>query len=219
MNLFLHAADSLKCGFARMAKHPARWLLFSVLTLIPVANFFVSGALLKIYRHEEPTLAEPKKCFVQGFFSVIINAIYMIIPLIIIFVFLLSGLLVGGETGDISGLLEGLLYGAVLGLGFAAIPAVFFSMVAIPAIINYARAKSIIAAFNFYEIPDLIRALGWGRYFLSWIVIIVCNLLISVLYLVVGLIPGVGFILSALVWFVCLVPVSVFNNTYWAKLL
>lgn len=219
MNLIRHTADSLKTGFAVSAKHPGRWLLLTLLMLIPIVNFFAIGALVKIYRNEEVSLNGPKKCFIQGLLVTLVTIIYMIIPIIISLIFIISGFVVGAETENITDVLQGLLIGSGLSISVGIIPYIIFNLIALPAVINFVRSEKILGAFNFYEILDMIRARGWGKYILAWIVLLVFNLLVTLVYTGLAFIPAFGTFISLIVWLVFLVPLAVFNNTYWTKLL
>jgi hypothetical protein len=219
MNLILHTAESLKGGFAFSINHPGRWILYTVLMLIPIVNLFAAGALLKIYRGEEASLERPGRCFLEGLLAVLINTVYMIIPIVITSVFIISGITVGLEYGDFTQFLTGFLLGSGLGIGIGIIPFILFSMIALPAIINFVRSKKLLSAFNFYEIFDMIRGLGLGKYILAWVVIVIFYVILSLVEGALYLIPVCGDIIMIVVWAVLLVPVAVFNNIFWNKLL
>ena len=182
--------SSIKFGITTSVSKPLRWLILTILTIIPIVNFFAAGIYLKVFRGEEISFDNIGKCFVQGLLAVIIGIIYMIIPIIINAV--LSGL---GIVGTIIGIIVALI----------------FALFAVPAIVLFARSGNFGAAFKFADIKAIINQFGFGKYIaavlIELILVAIIGAIIGVLY---TFITPVGIILGIVV---C-VPMALFVVKY-----
>jgi len=162
------------------------WLILAILTIIPIVNWIAIGTYVKILRGAEPKLENIGKSFVDGLLVTIICIIYMIIPIIIAIVLGVGGGLAAGLTGSPA------VAGGV-GIGIFIICLILFllfSLLMIPAIVNFARG-GFGAAFSFGTIFGMISKVGWLKYILAIIVIWIIFGIISLL----GGIPYVGWLI------------------------
>lgn len=240
MGLFGTFGEGLSFAIANTVKKPLLWIglailvflgvltvmavswgpvavtIFSVLTII--ATFLFSGIMLKIYRNEEPDFANAGRSFVQGLLWVIITIIYMLIPAIL---FLVVGgasvlpMLTGTAVGEALGVGVGLV-----GIALAIVVAIIFALIMVPAEINFAR-KGFGAAFAFSDIFGMIKKVGWGKYILAWIVIIIASIIFGIILGIlglIGLIPVVGVIIDGVITSLLIVIFWIAMYKFWAIL-
>jgi len=180
-----------------------RLIILIVLDIIPIVNWIVIGYAARVLRESPGTEAPPKlekygEMFVDGAKVTFASIIYMLIPTILIavgasslFAGVLSSSLVGlaapsvmlGGTGVVL-LLVGILLGIILLFLLAA------------GMAHMLKTGKFGKAFAFGEILSIIRRIGWGKY-IGWIVVLV--IITVVLGGVAGLIPYVGWVISAVI--------------------
>jgi len=175
-----------------------RLIILIILNLIPLVNWIVLGYAARVLR-EAPTSEAPPKLekysnlFVDGARVSIASLIYMIVPLILIVAGAVS--MGGGFFGsEATGLMLGGL-GIVLLLVGILLAFVFLIFLGV-GIAHMVKTEKFGKAFAFGEILNIIRRIGWGKY-LSWaIVTIIIAIVISALS---GIVPYVGWLLSAII--------------------
>lgn len=186
MGLFGTAFNALKWGFSVNFKHIGRWLLLTLLSIIPIVFWISDGALMRVLKGEEPDLSPVGKNFVNGFFLFLIALIYAIIPCLIMLI---------------------PVVGQIIGI----ILLILVCIIMIPAEINFARTGKFGAAFKFSEIFGMISKLGWGKYILAIIVMLIFVIIISLILGLITMIPIVGLIVVILVS----IPLLCFELKYW----
>lgn len=186
MGLFGTAFDALKWGFSVNFKHIGRWLLLTLLSIIPIVFWISDGALMRVLKGEEPDLSPVGKNFVNGFFLFLIALIYAIIPCLIMLI---------------------PVVGQIIGI----ILLILVCIIMIPAEINFARTGKFGAAFKFGEIFGMISKLGWGKYILAIIVMLIFGIIIGLILGLITMIPIVGLIVVILVS----IPLLCFELKYW----
>jgi hypothetical protein len=194
MGLFGTCWNDLKWGFSTNFSHIGRWLILTILSIIPIICWIADGALLKILKGEEPEIAPAGKSFVTGFFLFLIALIYMIVPCLIMLI---------------------PVVGWILGI----ILTILVCLIMIPAEINYARSGKFGKAFAFGEIFGMIGKLGWGKYILAIIVMIILGLIVGIILgligFILGLIPVVGLILTIIISILVFIPLICWELKYW----
>ena len=175
-----------------------RLIILIILNLIPLVNWIVLGYAARVLR-EAPTSEAPPKLekysnlFVDGARVSIASLIYMIVPLILIVAGAVS-MGAGFFGSEATGLMLGGL-GIVLLLVGILLAFVFLIFLGV-GIAHMVKTEKFGKAFAFGEILNIIRRIGWGKY-LSWaIVTIIIAIVISALS---GIIPYVGWLLSAII--------------------
>ena len=187
-------STSIKFGLSTSVSKPLRWLILTILTIIPIVNFIAQGIYLKVFRGEEISFENIGKSFVQGLLAVVISIIYMIIPTIIYYA--LSGI---GVVGSIIGI----------------ILMIIFALFAIPALVLYARSEKFGAAFKFADIKALIGQLGFGKYLVAFLIAIV---FLVVIFGIIGLLMGVLAPVGVILLIVLCVPLELFEVKYFQGL-
>lgn len=185
-------------GFAKdkLAGSPVTWLILSILNLVPIVDWIVYGVYVKILRGEEPDLNNMGKSFVDGLLALIIGLIYMIVPIILIIVVSVGMFTVGSVTvtpGDpsVSGISEAAGFAVMFGLIILSFVVAFlFSLLATPAVVNFAR-KGFWAAFRIGELVRMIGKAGLLKYIVS---LILLWIIFSVIVFICMLIPIIGWI-------------------------
>jgi hypothetical protein len=181
------------------------WLILAILTIIPIVNWIAIGTYIKVLRGEEPKLENIGKSFVDGLLALIICIIYMLIPAIIAIILGVGGVFAAGLTGS-SAVAGGVGIGIFI---LCLILFLLFSLLMIPAIVNFAR-KGFGAAFSLGEIFGMISKAGWLKYILAIIVIWIIFAIISLL----GAIPFIGWLIM-----IILAPfLSIWSFKYFANL-
>ena len=202
MGLFETAFDAVKWGLTTNFRHIGRWLLLTVLSIIPIANLLSSGALLKVLTGEEPEIEPAGRTFLNGLLWLVISIIYMIIPVIIAAVSLILLLNNGASAGAALG---------IAGIIISIILAVIISLIMIPAMIHFARTGKFAKGFAFGEIFAMIKNVGAGRYIVAILVWLIVSFIISFVLGIICLIPILGWI----VLFLAFVPLMCFEYKYW----
>jgi len=166
------------------------WILLMILTIIPIVNFIAIGTYLKIFRGEDPKVADIGKSFVDGLLAFIIAVIYMIIPTIIALILGGGTLLAAGLTGSAASFVA-----ASIGGFICLIIYILFVLIMIPAVINFVR-NGFGAAFHFSEIFGMIGKVGWLNY-------ILCIIVVGIIFGIFGLlgrIPFVGWLIMIIIY-------------------
>jgi len=182
----------------KLISDSGRLIILIILNLIPLVNWIVLGYAARVLR-EAPTSEAPPKLekysnlFVDGARVSIASLIYMIVPLILIVAGAVS-MGAGFFGSEATGLMLGGL-GIVLLLVGILLAFVFLIFLGV-GIAHMVKTEKFGKAFAFGEILNIIRRIGWGKY-LSWaIVTIIIAIVISALS---GIVPYVGWLLSAII--------------------
>lgn len=201
MNLTENLSNSFEFA-KRLLSDGGRLIILIVLDIIPIVNWIVVGYAARVLRESPATEVPPKlerygEMFVDGAKVFFASLIYMLIPIILIatggaslFAGLLSmqgsvvvpSVMLGGAGAVLLlvGVLSGIILLLLLAVGMA----------------HMLKTGKFGKAFAFGEILSIIRSIGWGKY-IRWIVVL---LIISiVLGGVAGLIPYVGWVISAVI--------------------
>ena len=185
-------------GFAKdkLGGSLVTWLILSILNLIPIVDWIVFGVYVKVLRGEEPDLENLGKTFIDGLLALIIGIIYMMVPIILI-IFVSVGMFTFGSVtvtqagSPVPAVAAGagiaLMFGLII-LSF--VVAFLFSLLATPAIVNFAR-NGFGAAFRIGELIRMIGKAGWLKYIVS---LVLLWIIFSVIVFICMLIPFIGWI-------------------------
>jgi hypothetical protein len=173
-----------------------RWILLIIISAIPIINFIFTGYTLRVMKGiaPAPELEDYINLFITGLIAVIIGFIWFL-PAIIIGMILVGGAIISGSLLDVSSnaaAIAGALVGLGIGAAVTALVFIIFSLVAIIGIIRYARTEKFGDAFAFSAILDTIKSIGWLNYFIA---ILVFEIIAFIVYLVLAMIPVIGWIL------------------------
>ena len=200
----MNLGDNLRDSFEyakRLFSDAGRLIILIVLSLIPIVDWIVIGYQARVLRESPgagtpPKLEKYSELFVDGAKVFFATLIYMVIPLILIIVggvstfaglmstsgpVLAAGLVLGGAGTVI--LLVGIILMVLL---------LIFLAVGIAHMIKTGKFGK---AFAFGEILNIIRGIGWVKY-IGWIVVVV--IIGAVVSAVSGLVPIVGWVISAI---------------------
>jgi hypothetical protein len=176
--------------------------LFSIL-IIPA--FLLLGYALRIIRktmegeNKPPAFDELGAMFVDGLKYLVVVIIYFLIPGILIGMGIMSAI-ASIPSYDLMGLdasIITILTGSGLFL-LGVLIAIVITVISNIGIANMAHKGEIGAAFRFGEILSIIGSIGWGKYIVWYIVLIVIATLFSVVGVLVQLIPILGAIVYIL---------------------
>lgn len=201
MNLSENLSNSFEFA-KRLLSDGGRLIILIVLDIIPIVNWIVIGYAARVLRESPGTETPPKlekygEMFVDGAKVTFASLIYMLVPVILIatgasslFAGILSlqggfaaPILMLGGTGVVF-LLAGILLGIILLLLLAA------------GMAHMLKTGKFGKAFAFGEILRIIRGIGWGKY-IAWIIVLV--IISMIMGGVAGLIPYVGWVISAII--------------------
>lgn len=186
-----------------------RVVILIVLDLIPIVNWIVVGYASRALKESPGSEAPPKLenyggLFVDGAKIFFASLIYMIIPIILIAAGVGSSVAALALTGGPNFVMGAPTLGQMFVLGGAGIAFVLigaivaFLMLIILAggMAHMIKTGSFGKAFAFGEIFGLIGKIGWGKY-LAWIVLVA--IIAVIVGGVVGAIPYVGWLISAII--------------------
>lgn len=145
---------------------------------------------------EPPSFGDWGGLFMKGLMSLVIGLIYMIVPIVVAAV-TVGGSILALATGSNAGQAAGLA-GVFGGLGLSFVLALVFGYFAVVAIVNFARTGEFGAAFDFTTIRQV--ALD-GDYFVAWLLSIVVFVIASIIGSVLNVVPFLGAIVGAFVFF------------------
>jgi hypothetical protein len=177
--------------------------IFSIL-IIPF--FIVLGYALRVMKAsieggtEPPAFDELGTMIVDGLKYLVVMIGYFLIPGILMGMGIMSAIasipsydMMGGGASVIALLTGSGLF--ILGV----LLAIIISVIANMGIANMAHTGKLGAAFRFGEILRIIGSIGWGKYIIWYIVLIIIALLFSVVGMLIALIPILGAIAYILV--------------------
>lgn len=206
-----------------------RWILLTIVTIIPIVNFISLGYMMEIYRSTKPApeLEDWGTLFMDGLKLFIVTLIYMIPVIVIIAVFGGIGVLgmAASGNGD-SALAAGAIASLMGGIFLALIVALLISIIAAVGVIRFTRTGSISEAFNFSAILETIGRIGWVDYIIALVILFIAVAVVQFVVMfitsvVAGLlmfIPIIGWIIGPLItWvisFIIAVPLYIFQSRY-----
>ena len=200
MNLGDNLSDSFEYA-RKLFSDAGRLIILIVLSIIPIVDWIVIGYQARVLRESPGTGTPPKlekygELLVDGAKVFFAALIYMLIPLILIIV---------GGVSTFAGLMSTsaavLAAGLVLGgAGVVILLVGIILMILLLIILAVGMAHMIKTgkfgkAFAFGEILNIIRGIGWVKY-LGWVVVVV--IIAFVVSAISGLIPYVGWVISAI---------------------
>lgn len=198
-----------------------RWILLFICTVI-FPLFW--GYQWRIYRGEPrmPQLDDWVGMFIDGIKLLVVSIIYFIVPMIIFIAIGGAGILMGRATDSLG---TGALIGTLIGMLIGVLIFFIFSLIAMMALVRFARTDSFREAFNLSAIVAHIGKIGWLRYILAliilWIIIavsvFVLILVVGVVSVILALIPIIGLILGAILNIVVTVLIGPFVGVFSAR--
>lgn len=184
-------------------------IILIVLDLIPFVNWIVVGYAARVLKESPGTDAPPKleeygNLFVDGAKIFFASLIYMLIPLLLIGAgvgsFVAAMLAAGGPDFVVRGFTPGamfLLGGTGLVLVLVGVVVAFLMLIILAAgVAHMIKTGKFGKAFAFGEIFGVLGKIGWGRY-LAWVILVA--IIAVIVGAVVGAIPYVGWLISAIV--------------------
>ena len=169
-----------------------RWILLIIISIIPIVNFILYGYTIRVLRGTKPApeLEDYVQLFIDGLLYMIISIIWMI-PAIIVAVILIGGS-VGVAMASDPAAAGAAIAGMGIGVLLTTIVAILCGLFATIGIVRFARMEKFGEAFAFGAIKDKIGEIGWVNYIISLIVI---GIVIGVIYMILALIPIIGWLL------------------------
>ena len=181
-----------------------KWMRWIILIISSIIFPLIMGYSLRVMKGTTPA-PEPGDylgMFIDGIKMIIIEIVYMIIPIIIgAVIFFMSGgfgiltmmLMDVGNWLAYAGMLI-----ATLGVSLFVLLIIsfIFSLFGIIGMVRFARTGSMGEAFAFSEITNTIGKIGWVQYIIA---LIVLNIVLAVIYGIISLIPVIGFLLLLII--------------------
>ncbi|MDK2975408.1 MAG: hypothetical protein PWP08_1779 [Methanofollis sp.] len=196
-----------------------KWvLLFISMIIFPLWG----GFQWKIYKGESqlPSLEGWVEMFVNGIKLIIVGFVYGLIPFIV-------SMVVGGAGDLASGGSDAASAAMLVGMIISLIISFLFSLIAMMALIRFARTNSFGEAFNFSAIVAHIGKIGWLNYILAliilWIVLLVAVMLfiivVGIISVALALIPVVGRIIALILIAIVAILIGPFVGVFEARYL
>ncbi len=166
-----------------------RWILLTIISIIPIVQFITYGYTLRVMRGIKPApeLEDYVKLFIDGLLYFIIALIWLIPT------FIIGGILIGGS---ILALMSGSdaigIAGMGIGLLVTFIVAAICGLFSTIGIVRFARMEKFGEAFAFGAIMEKIGEIGWVNYIISLIVV---GIVVGIIYMVLVIIPVIGWLL------------------------
>ncbi len=183
----------------------AKWILLVIGTIIFP---FILGYMFWIFRGTKPApeLTDGVKMFIDGLKLLVLGLIYFI-PVYIVSLLFFGGvygpLIATFGTGNVQESINAVLNalaGLAVGFILVQILQILIFIVLIIAAVRYARTNNIAEAFNFSAIFEQISRIGWGEYIVALIILWVVEVIISVIFAGIGLIPILGWLIVLILY-------------------
>jgi hypothetical protein len=181
--------------------------ILTIISILVIPVFLVMGYFFRILKSsiagfdELPDFDEWGEMFIDGLKIFVVQFVYLLIPLIVIFIGAWASIasISVTEAGNLTNptLVFGLIGGtAIIGI----ILAILFELIGSIAVANMALNDSEFgAAFRFSEILEKISMIGWGKYIVWYIVMIIVTFIGGIIASVLQVIPFIGMIIALLV--------------------
>lgn len=197
-----------------------KWVRWIILIISSIIFPLIMGYSLRVMKGTTPA-PEPGDylgMFIDGIKMIIIEFVYMIIPLIIaIATFSMSGgfgsiAMLGMNVENPLAYIGMLIATFGLSLVLFMIVAFIFSLFGIIGMVRFARTGSMGEAFAFGEITNTIGKIGWVQYIIALIVLFI---VIFVIYAVIGLIPVIGGLINLIIApYIVMMTSRYYSNLY-----
>lgn len=197
-----------------------KWVRWIILIISSIIFPLIMGYSLRVMKGTTPA-PEPGDylgMFIDGIKMIIIEIVYMIIPLIIaIATFSMSGgfgsiAMLGMNVENPLAYIGMLIATFGLSLILFMIVAFIFSLFGIIGMVRFARTGSMGEAFAFGEITNTIGKIGWVQYIIALIVLFI---VIFVIYAVIGLIPVIGGLINLIIApYIVMMTSRYYSNLY-----
>jgi hypothetical protein len=193
-------SDSIKYPSAVWTK----WLILGVILIIPIVNFIGIGYLFRIIKatfagiDEVPDFDEVGELFIDGLKIFIVGLIYAI-PVVIIGVIISLIFSFGYQNTTTFSSVD--MFAIIAGSLVYVIVAIIVGLIEVMAIANMALYEGELgAAFKFSEVMDRIAMIGWGKYIIWYIIMILLALVAYVIAAGISILTfGIGIIVAILV--------------------
>ncbi len=181
--------------------------ILTIISILVIPVFLVMGYFFRILKSsiagfdELPDFDEWGEMFIDGIKIFVVQFVYLLIPLIVIFIGIWASIasISVTDTGTMTNplLFMGLMGGtAIIGI----ILAIIFELIGSIAVANMALNNSEFgAAFRFSEILEKISMIGWGKYIVWYIVMIIISIIGGFIASILNVIPFIGMIIALLV--------------------
>ena len=196
-----------------------KWVKWIVLAI----PFMTQGYSIQVFKGTKPApeINDWVANFINGIKLFIVGFVYAI-PLIILAAIFFIGAIIaafGGSSGadptaGVMAAIGAALIGALLFLVFLVIILLILPI----AYVRFARTDSFGEAFNFSAVLAHIGKIGWGSYIIALIAgliaFIIIEIIIAIPYVILMMIPFVGYLLALLWSLIMAVPVGIFAARY-----
>jgi hypothetical protein len=188
-----------------------QWLLLFIATILLCIPLM--GYTVRVFRGDNPApeVTDWTLLVIDGIKYLIISLIYAIPTLILVFVTMGSAI-IALASGNPEVLVSG-IEGMILGIMLTVIVAIICCLFGMIGVIRFARTGSVGAAFNFPEIRETIGKIGWIPYILAFVVMFLVQLVVSLAFSAITMIPVLGIIIEL----VFIAPVAIFEARYFAR--
>lgn len=192
-------SDSIKFPSAGWSKV----VILGIILIIPIVNFIGIGYLFRIIKatfagiDELPDFDEVGELFIDGLKIFIVGIVYFI-PVAIIGIII--GALLSLSPATTTGTFTGFdMFSFALGYSIYIIVAIIVGLIEVMAIANMALYEGELgAAFKFSEVMDRIAMIGWGKYIVWYIIMVLLGVVaygiafgISFITFGIGIIVGI----------------------------
>lgn len=198
-------------GYAKEAVW-GKWLRWFLLIISMIIFPLILGYTMEIYRGTKPSpeLEHWWELFVDGVKLFVASLIYAI-PVLVIIILAIGAAIwpflpfYSGSPIDPSFSAPEAIYAAIvtfaIGIIVAVIVGIIITLISTIGIVRMARTERFREAFNFGEIIEHIRRIGWWPYIVALIVLWVVSILIVVVLELLMLVPYIG-----IIFWICFMP-------------
>jgi hypothetical protein len=208
--------DSFEYAKEAVMEKWVKWILLAI-------PFMTQGYSIQVFKGTKPApdVNDWVTNFINGIKLFIVGFVYAIPLIILAGIFFLGAIVafVSGNSGrDPTGLVMAAAGAALIGAILFVIFLIVILLLLPVAYVRFARTDSFGEAFNISAILAHIGKIGWISYIIALIVgmiaIIVIEIIIAIPYVILMMIPFVGFLLALLWSLIMAVPVGIFSARY-----
>ncbi len=208
--------DSFEYAKEAVMEKWVKWILLAI-------PFMTQGYSIQVFKGTKPApeINDWVANFINGIKLFIVGFVYAIPLIIVAVIFLLGAILAamsGMPTGDPTPGFAAALGAGLIGVLLFVILLIIILLLLPMAYVRFARTDSFGEAFNISAVLAHIGKIGWVSYIIALIVgiiaIIVIEIIIAIPYVILMMIPFVGFLLALLWSLIMAVPVGIFGARY-----
>lgn len=202
MALFPIVFDTTKIMDSKTASFHWELIAWDQVAIVIIAallfSFCLSGYMVRIYRGTKPApdFDSWGDLILDGIKMQIVSLLWFL-PAIIVIAAVMALAIFGMASGG-SGMMASIAI-MLVGLLVAMVLILIIALFSVIGVIRFARTGSIREGLSLSKVLELIGRIGWGKYIVAVIILVIVMLIFGVMVMIVSLIPYVGVVIKLII--------------------